>query len=526
MTARTGQSSVVMKTKSESLIPSVDGLSLSLANDRSLAIRGTDLLIRDPTFRKQRRSLCSFTTEHKPGHRLIPLYNVLWVELSGTRLVVDYAAEASKASVKCASWTGEIYAQVEHESTEAESFVRTLISRAYGAAQLQRRSLVLINPSSGPGWAPRLWREEVKPLFEAARMAIDTVTLKRGGEALQLAERVDIDKYDMIAACSGDGTPHEIFNGLARRGDARKALSRVAVSLIPCGSGNAMACNLYGTHKPSLAALAIIKGIVTPLDLISVTQGDRRFVSFLSQSLGIVAESDLATEHLRWMGSARFDLGVFTRVFRRKCYPCDLAVQVEVSDNNGKDGLRAHYKRRRAGDVNLNETIADQDEEDSGQGKGLPSLRYGTIQDELPNGWELVSHDNIGTLYCGNMAYMAPCINFFPAALASDGCMDLVTIKGDLWPLTALRTLMSAETGKLFDRPQASYQKVSAYRLIPRGQTDGYISIDGERAPFEPFQAEVHQGLGRVISRRGRFETDGPSNWDAVSVTESSKASD
>lgn len=118
------------------------------------------------------------------------------------------------------------------------------------------------------------------------------------------------------------------------------------------------------------------------------------------------------------------------------------------------------------------------------------------------------------------MAYMAPSVKFFSAAVAADGCMDLVTIDGDLSPVAATKTLMSVESSKFFDSPHVTYKKVSAYRIIPRNQHDGYISIDGERVPFEPFQAEVHRGLGRVISKRGVFETDGPSNWDSVTLAE------
>lgn len=122
------------------------------------------------------------------------------------------------------------------------------------------------------------------------------------------------------------------------------------------------------------------------------------------------------------------------------------------------------------------------------------------------------------------MAYMAPDVLFFSAALASDGCMDLVTINGDLLPLTALKTFMSVESNKFFDDPHVTYKKLSAYRIIPRNQKDGYISIDGEKVPFEPFQAEVHQGLGRVISKRGIFEAEGPDNWDTVTMKERIRA--
>lgn len=112
------------------------------------------------------------------------------------------------------------------------------------------------------------------------------------------------------------------------------------------------------------------------------------------------------------------------------------------------------------------------------------------------------------------MAYMSPDANFFPSALPSDGCMDLVIINGDIPTIKATKTLLAVESGKFFDMPHVSYKKISAYRILPRNQKDGFISIDGERVPFQPFQAEIHQGLGRVLSKNGRFEANGPLGWD------------
>lgn len=117
------------------------------------------------------------------------------------------------------------------------------------------------------------------------------------------------------------------------------------------------------------------------------------------------------------------------------------------------------------------------------------------------------------------MAYMAPDLNFFSAALANDGLMDLVTIDGPVSPLTAINIQLGVESGHFFDNPLVNYRKVSAYRISPRAAgKDGYISIDGERVPFEPFQAEVHQGLGLTLSKAGGFEAPGPRNWDKVTV--------
>ena len=118
------------------------------------------------------------------------------------------------------------------------------------------------------------------------------------------------------------------------------------------------------------------------------------------------------------------------------------------------------------------------------------------------------------------MAYMAPDANFFSSACVNDGLMDLVCIDGDVSPLTSIGLLLSVESGKFFENPLVSYRKIKAFRIIPRDQKDGYISIDGERVPFEPFQAEVHKGLGTVISKSGDFEAPGPRDWDSVTLAD------
>ncbi len=41
-----------------------------------------------------------------------------------------------------------------------------------------------------------------------------------------------------------------------------------------------------------------------PTDLFSVTQKNTRYLSFMSQAIGLMSELDLGTEHLRFMGDA------------------------------------------------------------------------------------------------------------------------------------------------------------------------------------------------------------------------------
>lgn len=335
------------------------------------------------------------------GKHTIPLYNILWAELRDDALIVDYAAPRKK-SLKLQKWTfalPHLDAEAAGGGPSPETFVSALISAAYGESKPRKRAYVLINPNSGPGGATVKWRKSVKPVFDAARLELEVVNLSRGGEATELAEKADIDKYDTIMALSGDGTPYEIFNGLGRRPDAARALAKIAVSHIPCGSGNAFSLNCYGSNDAAVAALAVVKGVVMPLDLVSVTQGDRRILSFLSQTLGIIAESDLGTENLRWMGSTRFEVGLVTRVLKKKCYPFDLSIKLEI---DGKEKIKQHYKKYALDSSLLN--VDAEAEAAGGDAQGLPPLKYGTVQDEIPGDWETASHDNVGTFYVGNVS--------------------------------------------------------------------------------------------------------------------------
>ena len=374
-----------------------------------------------------------------------------------------------------------------------------LLDRAYGESQKEKRIKVLINPFSGKGNAPKWYLRDIAPIFAAARCEIDVERTRFSGHAVEIAEKLNPDDYDVIASCSGDGLPHEVFNGLGKKKDARRALSKVAVVQLPCGSGNAMSWNLNGTDSTSLAALCVVKGIRTPLDLVSITQGDSRTLSFLSQALGVVAEVDLGTEHIRWMGSARFTYGFLVRFLAQKVYPCDLAVKVEIST---KALVREHYREEMGNHADIEERRGASPEAND---YALPDLKYGSIKDSLPPDWSVVSYDKMGNFYAGNMAYMAPDANFFPASLPNDGHLDLVTVDGDISRVAAIQSLMAVENGKFFDMPHVTYRKITGYRIRPKSQEQGYISIDGERFPFEPFQAEVHKGLGTVLSKTGHL---------------------
>jgi sphingosine kinase len=385
---------------------------------------------------------------------------------------------------------------------------------------------VLVNPFGGQGYAEKSWTKDIEPIFAAANCIVDVERTKYRGHAVEIVENLDIDAYDVVACASGDGLPHEVFNGLAKHKTPKLALRKIAVVQLPCGSGNAMSLNLNGTDSPSLAALEIVKGMRTPLDLIAITQGDERFYSFLSQAVGIIAETDLGTESLRWMGGFRFTWGILVRLLGKTIYPAEVSLVVDTDD---KRTIKETYRRvaeehEAARAKNLRRETYEEDLA-AGDDAELPELQFGTVIEPLQSCFTTQDVANLGNFYVGNMCYMSADAPFFTATLPSDGKMDLVIAPGDMARMTAIRMLTTVEQGTLINFPEISYTKVLAYRITPRmaptpsqkrirskigrwlggasHQKEGLISIDGEQIPFRPFQAEVVPKLGTVLSKSG-----------------------
>ena len=73
----------------------------------------------------------------------------------------------------------------------------------------------------------------------------------------------EIENFSAIAAVGGDGTIHEIINGLLKRPDGKK----VPIALLPNGSGND-ACGGIKVDTMDQAISYLIKGDVIKLDVI------------------------------------------------------------------------------------------------------------------------------------------------------------------------------------------------------------------------------------------------------------------
>ena len=434
-------------------------------------------------------------------------------------------AKPTRHDVKPKSLTLLIkYNKTEDHGT-ADSVVEEILRRSYRSSKRHRTILVIVNPFGGKRNAKKIFKRKARPLLMASGFDFDVTYTKYPGHAIKIARTMDISRYDTIACASGDGIPHEVINGLYRRTDRVDAFNKLAITQIPCGSGNAMSVSCHWTNNPSYATLSLIKSVEKRIDVMCCSQesylSDSSYpkLSFLSQTYGIIAESDINTEFIRWMGPARFELGVAYNILQKKKYPCDIYVKYFAKTKNELKSLYLKHKSEQEMiDAELMHRVESVEiinpEETSGQDGSVSSKKsqkYGgntnnnnnngtytgttcstsdidnyvteesfkikyPLEDGVPSDWERIDEGitgNLGIFYTGKMPYVAADTKFFPAAAPSDGVIDMVIIDSRTPFTRMVPILLALDKGSHVLQPEVLHSKIFAYKIIPRGtETD------------------------------------------------------
>ncbi|GAA5925890.1 diacylglycerol/lipid kinase family protein [Sporobolomyces koalae] len=479
-----------------------------------------------------RLTICALVTASKSeAERKDKAKSRLW-SLSGTVTPADSHHDFEQLSVS---------------DRRAEDWVKLAEERAYAGVERSRKFHVVLNPIGGKGLAKRAWETAVQPVLDAAHVSYKVSLTGPPGSpthAYQLGLSHSPSEYDALISISGDGIVHELLNGLAAQpGRGRKALRETPIVVVPTGSGNALANSVVGNDRSGdwkACALVALKGNPIPIDLCSVTQqGGKRIFSFLTQAFGLMADLDLGTEHLRFLGDFRFTLGYIKGAVTRRRYPMKLQVLVESSSKNE---IARRYNENLAHPRETPSSIAAQN------GNEIPPLEYGYPDDPLPaeledemNSKRYLDHfpkdgqldgegkwwtidltgdskrQGVFFLYGGKMPWISKDLQMFPPAEPASGLLDLCLV-APMSPLEALTAMDGSDTGSLYHHPAVLYLKTRAYRLVfphagqhanQEGEL-GYVSIDGEKIEHRDFNVEVHQGLARIMVFDGKLAGSHP----------------
>ncbi len=186
--------------------------------------------------------------------------------------------------------------------------------------------LVIVNPASGHRRGREVL-ERVRPLFQAAGAQLDVRICERPRHAWELVATLDLMPYAGCCIIGGDGTVHEVVNGLLVRGEKID----LPLGLIPAGSGNTLHLH-QGGHDVPESVRRILAGQTTALDVARVvTAGDTVYcINVVAWAAAV--EINCLAEKLRLLGPIRYAVATLRFLVNPRPRPARLVLGADVID--------------------------------------------------------------------------------------------------------------------------------------------------------------------------------------------------
>jgi len=180
------------------------------------------------------------------------------------------------------------------------------------------RFFAVVNPAAGGGRSAKLAGPALAGLREKG-LRIDVLASTGPGHAVELAREAYEQGYRRFIAVGGDGTAHEILNGVYERARGK---DRIALGFLPLGTGNSFLRD-FTKSGAECSIQALIEDRKRPVDLLRLTHAKGEIYSFNLLSLGFTADvGALTNRYFKPFGYLGYLLGVFVRVvqLRRRAY--------------------------------------------------------------------------------------------------------------------------------------------------------------------------------------------------------------
>ena len=185
--------------------------------------------------------------------------------------------------------------------------------------------LVIINPTAGSGDTRKRWPGAIVALREAG-LRPEYVLTDAPGHATVLAQQAGLDGYDAVIAMGGDGTAHEVANGLLR------VASPPPLALLQTGTGRDLSRLLALPDSLEAQARLIARGDTQRIDVgycrytnADQTQEERAFL-LLAGAGFTSAVIDRSLGLKRWLGGPAYFVAALRELLHAKARPARLTL--------------------------------------------------------------------------------------------------------------------------------------------------------------------------------------------------------
>ncbi|MFP4201217.1 MAG: diacylglycerol/lipid kinase family protein, partial [Clostridia bacterium] len=302
------------------------------------------------------------------------------------------------------------------------------------------RIAAIINPVAGGGRAIAGWRN----LREIARRNgdIDEYISEYPGHATEVARIVGGDHYSMAFAVGGDGTIHEVVNGLMAH-YAGDGYAGPVFGTIPLGRGNDFARTFGLTTNPAGAWLAQseVSGVKRKIDVGWVKPVHGAQTHFINMcGVGFDADAAASANEVPRIlgGSLPYVLGVLARFSTLK--GCDLEIRLKGT-------------------------------------QPVEGVTQPTWAPESFPGGNISVTDRFLSISVGVGRYLAGGMMLLPKANPVDGLLDIMMVRS-VGRLRVLSMLPTVFRGGHIGEPEVAYYRASHVTIV--GDRDLNIHADGD----------------------------------------------
>jgi len=189
-----------------------------------------------------------------------------------------------------------------------------------------KKILIVTNPHSGKKKGEKILNDILKK-FKAIPYNIIKTTHKN--HPYEIANTINFDDINVICVIGGDGTMHEVINGMLSRSDNKQ----IPIGLIPGGTGNSFMHDL-NCLNPIEAVNQIIKMEKRKIDLVKITTSNEILYSFNVAGWGMPPDINILAEKMRWLGSQRYNIASLIEIMKFKKRKCKLIInEKNISDD-------------------------------------------------------------------------------------------------------------------------------------------------------------------------------------------------
>jgi diacylglycerol kinase (ATP) len=181
----------------------------------------------------------------------------------------------------------------------------------------------IVNPAAGGGRSAKLAGPAIARLRKGG-LHVDVIASTGPGHAAELAREAYDQRYRRFIAVGGDGTAHEILNGIFTHAGAS---AHISLGFLPLGTGNSFLRD-FSQNGAEAALQALLENRTRPVDLLRLTHSQGEIYAFNLLSIGFTADvATLTNRYFKSLGSVGYLLGVLLRVaqLRRRAFAlrCD-----------------------------------------------------------------------------------------------------------------------------------------------------------------------------------------------------------